>query len=64
MGIRQTSQIHIDHYEGFDANKYQTESLTIPARDGTNIPLVLSYNKDEYTDKSPFILHASGMSGS
>eukprot|EP00357_Protocruzia_adherens_P034011 CAMPEP_0115041086 /NCGR_PEP_ID=MMETSP0216-20121206/45299_1 /TAXON_ID=223996 /ORGANISM="Protocruzia adherens, Strain Boccale" /LENGTH=325 /DNA_ID=CAMNT_0002422619 /DNA_START=32 /DNA_END=1005 /DNA_ORIENTATION=- len=44
---------------GLDITRYTTEAVTLPARDGTAIPVTLFYNKSEFTEKSPVILSLS-----
>lgn len=55
MGTHQTSTIHMDHYSNFKPQNYHTERISIK---GT--PVVLSYNINEYNDKSPFVLNVMG----
>lgn len=62
MGTKRTKQLHSDHYQNMNKvlPELHTEKIDVPMRDGTQIPLVLKYDKRFYNERSPWVLFTRG----
>jgi len=53
-----------DQYKHLNPDNYQCEQIEVPSRQGVKIPVLITYHKKFYNDKSPWIIFTKGAESS
>jgi protease II len=66
MGTKRTTLINQEVHQNLtqDLNKFHCERISAPMRDGTEIPVVIKYDKRFYNEDSPWVMFTSGVDSS
>ncbi|CDW77077.1 oligopeptidase b [Stylonychia lemnae] len=61
LGTKKTEQIFMEQYQNFSKpENIQCEKIQVRMRDGQEIPMVMTYDKQFFNEKSPWIMFTKG----